>query len=184
MFLSLPEFFRPVHKQDAVQMVDLMLEDARQPAFGFDSHRMPMTVQSFYRHYFQALHLPLDARDGKAALGTEHCNVGGTRNLGVYQDIKFGRSLFIFLITEFNDDQPGRFTHLRGSQSHAGSLAHGLNHIVHQGLEVGTEIAHFTSLMPQDDLRKGDNFSNSHGGYFTRIWSTLGRFFSSRPVTP
>jgi hypothetical protein len=44
MFLSLPKFFSPVHKQDAIQMVDLMLEDASQPTFGFDGHRVTMPV--------------------------------------------------------------------------------------------------------------------------------------------
>ncbi len=60
MFLSLPEFFSSINKQYAVQVVDLVLEDARQPTFGLDGHRSTMPVQSLDRHCFEAFHISLN----------------------------------------------------------------------------------------------------------------------------
>ena len=49
LILWFPDTGGAVGKEDSIQVVDLVLEDARQPTFGFYLHRLSMPVHSFYR---------------------------------------------------------------------------------------------------------------------------------------
>ena len=64
----LPNFIRPIGKHNPIQMIHLMLENARQPTLGFDGHRLAAAVQAFDGQRLVAFHIPGITRDGKASL--------------------------------------------------------------------------------------------------------------------
>src|SRR4030042_1570603 len=111
-------------------MVNLVLKDARQPAFRLNGHRAAMSVQSLNRDSFKALHIPLDAWYGEATLSTEHSLLRGMGYRRVSHYIQFGWDFIVLVFPILNDNQAGGFAHLWSSQTHTGSLAHSLHHII------------------------------------------------------
>ena len=131
-------------------MIDLMLEDARQPAPGFDLHRLAMTVHSFDLHLGMALHLPHQAWDGETALHTQQSFLGYFYDLGVDHRPHFFRRVFILLILFafiiFDDDDAVGESDLRRGKTHTRRLAHGFDHVVYQGLEFFIKCSNCASL--------------------------------------
>src|SRR6185503_7966302 len=63
-----PEMRRALREQNSIQVIDLMLEDACQPAPCLDLGRLAMTVQSLHLYSLVAFHLTNQIRDGETAL--------------------------------------------------------------------------------------------------------------------
>src|SRR3990172_6619118 len=61
--LGSPNLARTVDVEDAFQVVDLMLQDARQPAIGLDARRLSTSVDALHGHCLVALDLAQEARD-------------------------------------------------------------------------------------------------------------------------
>src|SRR5688500_10513514 len=57
--------FDAVDEQDAVEMVNLVLEDARPPAAGLDAYRPIVESHPLDRHHFGARHLAGPTRDAQ-----------------------------------------------------------------------------------------------------------------------
>ncbi len=68
-FLEGPHALGAVRVQNAVQMVDLVLEDARQPALSAQAHGRPAAVEALDRDLGEAFHLAGVTRHRQAALG-------------------------------------------------------------------------------------------------------------------
>ena len=96
--LRLPDAGGAVREDDAVQMIDLMLEDARQPAFRLDLHRLAVAIQPFDLDRKVTLHLPNQSRHGEAALDAHDLFFGGFHDLRILYCPDFlGRVLLLFI---------------------------------------------------------------------------------------
>src|SRR5687768_4393453 len=67
--------FDAVDEQDPVEMVDLMLKDARPPAAGLDAYWTVVESHPLDRHHFGARHLTGPTGDAQAAFVTENSTV-------------------------------------------------------------------------------------------------------------
>ena len=115
-------------------MVDLMLEDACQPAFGFDLHRLAVAVQSLDLNGGMPLHFTDQVGDGEAALHTHQHLFGGFDDFRVGDRPHFlGSVLLIFIFLPFivfHNDETFRESDLRRGQPDARSFTHGLHHVI------------------------------------------------------
>src|SRR5688500_14389792 len=67
--------FDAVDEQDSVEMVDLMLKNARPPAAGLDAYRSVIESHPLDRHHFGARHLTGPTGNAQASLVTEDAPV-------------------------------------------------------------------------------------------------------------
>src|SRR5215216_3144435 len=67
--------FDAVDEQDPVEMVDLVLEDARAPATGLDAYRPIVESDPLDRHRLGARHLASPTGDAQATLVTEDATI-------------------------------------------------------------------------------------------------------------
>src|SRR5512137_2781217 len=63
LLFALPDFGGAIDEQCPVQMIQLMLEDARQPPGGLDAHGLTTAIQALDGDRVAALHLTNQARD-------------------------------------------------------------------------------------------------------------------------
>ena len=75
----------------------------------------------------------------------------------------------ILFIAKLNHHQAEWDCDLGGSQTNTRRFAHGLDHVIHQGLEFSVEIRDFVSFPAQTCIRQGDDGSEGHGFYSTRF---------------
>src|SRR5687768_2144517 len=138
--LRFPDPCGPVGKEYSVQVIDLVLEDARQPALCLDLHRLTVAVQSFYLDRRMTLHLPHQPGDGETAFHTHDFLFGSFDDLRIYNSPYFLRCvLLIFVFSTlviFDDDETLGEADLRRSQAHPRGVAHGFDHVVDQGLQI------------------------------------------------
>src|SRR6202011_1499432 len=114
---------QPVGEEDAVQMIDLVLDRPRQERIAFDLHRLAVSVESA-RHY---LHVPLDLADvagnRQTALQPDLFTLV-LDHLGIDQHVQVGVGL------DHRDAQPN--PDLGGGQADTRGRDHGVDHVVDQ----------------------------------------------------
>ena len=74
---------RALREQNSIQVIDLMLEDARQPALCLDLGGLAMTVQSLHLYIPVAFHLTDQIRDGESALHAQQSLFRGLNDLWI-----------------------------------------------------------------------------------------------------
>src|SRR5258707_12827550 len=83
-----PDLGSAVDEQDAVEVVDLVLEDARQPIAGLDLDGLAFAVEGFDGDGFVAQDVAGIARQRQAALGPIHHLLPAGHDLGLDDDVQ------------------------------------------------------------------------------------------------
>src|ERR1700682_1810092 len=112
-----------VPEEDAVDVVDLMLEAARQQAVGPHTDVLAGPVLGLDHHPLVALDLTDVAGDGEAALVADLLALGAD-DLGVDEGME--------MVLDLADDNSQQHPYLRRRQPDPGSVAHGVDHVVDQ----------------------------------------------------
>src|SRR5688572_25314586 len=110
-------------------MVNLMLENARQPTLRFELGWLAMPVQALHLYRSLTLHFADQVGDGQTAFHTHQGLFGALYNLWVDHNVELFRldfASFIIFFTVLYNDQSFRDIDLRRGQADAGSFAHGL----------------------------------------------------------
>ena len=105
-------------------MVDLVLEDARQPAFSLDGHAPVGEVKSLHADGCGALHVAEEVRQTQASFLGDRGLLGAPGDLGVGEHIT--------RIVVLHHDQPLRDADLRRGQADARRRPHRLEHVLRQ----------------------------------------------------
>ena len=126
----------PVHEEEAVQMIHLVLEDAGEQTFAFDLQGAAVPVDPPQQDAARAPDVLPEVRDGEAALLEEDLPLG-LDELGIEHDQELGR---IPILGGIGDEETVRTAHLIGGQPQARRRVHRLHHLVDQALEVAIEV--------------------------------------------
>src|SRR5829696_2869322 len=185
--------FDAVDEQDPVEMVDLMLEDARPPAAGLEAYWTVVEPHPLDRHHFGARHLAGPTRDAQAAFITEN-SAARLDNLGVDQR---NRELWAALVVEvlryMHPDQSTQYPDLRRRQPDARRGQHRLVHIFGQAAQAVVHISDAQRLLPQPRVTFEQNFEKRHESselhsvsydginQFRRVSASAGRRLNCRP---
>ena len=103
-FFDPPHARGPVGEQYPVQMINLMLKNARHPARQFELYLFALAVKTLYLQFFVTLNISLDARDRETGFRPFHQILGSSNDFGVHQGIQFFGRFFIFIIAVFDDN--------------------------------------------------------------------------------
>src|SRR5215204_2298668 len=143
-------------------MVDLMLEDARAPAAGFDANRTVVESHPLDRHHFGARHLASPTGDAQAAFVTENSTVR-LDDLGVDQRNRELRAAFVVEVLRYVDpDQSAQYSDLRRRQPHARGGQHRLIHILGEAAQAVVHISYPQRLLPQPRVTFEQYFEKRH----------------------
>ena len=63
----LPDLRGKVSKDNAIQVIDLMLKDARQPSINLELHRLAAAIETLNTDFIRPFHLADQHRDRQAA---------------------------------------------------------------------------------------------------------------------
>ena len=111
-------------------MIGFVLENACQPAFGFNALGFAMPVEALQCGINRAHHFAQFPGDREATFYAGIHLARGVDNLGVDKHIHFGQGIFIVFVAKFGHEKPLRQVHLWGRQPHSGRIPHRLNHVV------------------------------------------------------
>src|SRR5512139_2017781 len=147
----------PVHEEQSVEVVYLVLEGPRKQPGALDLERLPMPVQGFYHHTLGPFDRCQILGDAEAALLALH-EALGFKDLGVDEDQK---RMLLLADAHVDHDETLRSAHLRGGQADTRSRVHGLQHVVDETLEAAVDrgdrlslaLQHFVGVFP--DLPEG-----------------------------
>src|SRR5215204_7211618 len=143
-------------------MVDLMLEDARAPAAGFDANRTVVESHPLDRHHFGARHLASPTGDAQAAFVTENSTVR-LDDLGVDQRNRELRAAFVVEVLRYVDpDQAAQYPNLRCRQPHARGGQHRLIHILGEAAQAVVHISDPQRLLPESRVTFEQYFEKRH----------------------
>src|SRR5579864_83509 len=121
------EVRQPVDEQDAVEVVDLVLERASGEAGRLDAHFLPAPVAPFHDHRLVARNLADPARIAQTALVADLDAVA-------LDDLRVGQRPDLVLIA-LHDADAQRHADLRRGETGARRREHGLREVVHQALD-------------------------------------------------
>ena len=114
-------------EQDAVQMVDLVLDAHGQQAIGIDGEGLAVEIQRRDGDGVGPLHLVVDAGDGQTAFLVGLQRVALSDDFGVDEHPQL-----VLLFGHVDDDDTFVHVDLRGRQPDAGRLVHRLGHVGHE----------------------------------------------------
>src|SRR2546422_3655022 len=115
-----------IEKEDAVEVVDLVLDRARLVALRFDAEPLAAPIQRFHDDACGSLHITEDVGNGEAALLGRLFLLAALDNHRVDK----GEWRWIF-VPDVHDSDATRHTDLIGSQTDAFRGPHGLEQILH-----------------------------------------------------
>lgn len=145
-----------INVEDAVEVVYLVLEDARPPAFGFDADLFAFGVAAFDGDSGMAGHVVADeAGNAEAAFGAVFQLFAALEDLGIDEG-----DVLVFV---FGDEHADGLADLGGGKADTGGEAHGFPHVVDEAFEVGVEARDFLGFGSQDGLVHRENCANRHG---------------------
>jgi hypothetical protein len=129
---------------------------------------LSVAVQRLDLNGLVPLHFADQPGDGKTAFHAHHFLLGDLYDLRVDQHKEFLLQFlplvlfFVFAFGIFNDRQLQRNVHLRGGKTDARRIAHRLDHVVDQGLQVFIEFGHGFCLAPKDRFGQIYDLSQCH----------------------
>src|ERR1035437_5587583 len=110
-------------EEDAVEVIDLMLDGAGEQPVALDADLLAVAVQPPGHDTVAALHLADQSGDGEAALIPRLLALAA-HHLGVGE--------LVDLVVDLEDDDAQRHAHLGGGEAGAVGVDHGLDHVVHE----------------------------------------------------
>src|SRR6202165_3021123 len=165
----LAQIGRLVRDQYAVQMIDLVLEAARQQPVGFDAHAFAVTIPTLENAAFCAGHVANDAGNRQAAFGPDPLAL----KIDEHRIDKRERLAFL---AHVDDDDALADAYLGCSQPDTRRSVHRLNHIVDELLDerhLELERAYFLRNLAQERVRVDEDATlvrHAYKMYCERSW--------------
>src|SRR5690606_6193886 len=141
-----------VGEEDAVQMIDLVLEDDGEIALGLDPHRLVVHVDRLDRHAPGTLDIAGPARNAEAALRPD---LRPARLDDLRVEELQGRLLraVLFIFRHVDGDEPNALANLRRREANARRLEHRLEHVIGELADAVVRLADLHGLLPQYRIR-------------------------------
>jgi hypothetical protein len=150
-----------VEVDDAVQVVELVLEDAGQPALGLDPELLAVPPPGLDREGRRPGDGALPVGRGEAPLLVRDRLRAALDHLRVDQGVEG--------VLVLDHHHPQGDADLRRGQADAGGGAHGVDQVVEQALHGRVELAHALGLAAEDlVLQIGDDGTNGHTKVYPR----------------
>ena len=160
--VNLARIGHPVDEHDAIQVVDLVLENARQIIVGLDALRLTVGILAAHDDLGVPLHLAQIAGNRETALLPLLLVPRGFDNLGIHEGKQFGREALFLIGGQLDHDHAVGNVDLRRSQAHARRRAHCFDHVVNQLLELGAEFGDLACFLPEGRMSQRDDFPGCH----------------------
>ncbi len=182
-----------VDEQNAVEMVDLVLENGGEQALGQDFALLPLAVKRAGAHGRWPLDLGVIFRNRKAALLVGRAVLGRPHDLGIDEHLGVGS---FFLLGGVDHQKTDRFGDLNGRESDARRVVHGLDHVIDQAAQIIVDALDLFTDEAQLRVGQNDDRSEGHAGLFAgeasgliigwtgAVKRVLILFHSSAPVPP
>src|SRR4051812_2301340 len=154
-----------VDEQDAVEVVDLVLDAGREQALGLDLVGLAVEVEILEPHLGGALDILVDFRDRQAAFLVDRRLVRGPYDLRIDEHARLGLA---FLLGKVHGEDALRHPDLDRGEPDAGRVIHGFEHVLDQGLDVGRDLADRLGDQPQPLVGKDDDIAPCHEGRCNR----------------
>src|SRR5712691_9649668 len=154
------ELGKVVDEQDAVEMVDLVLQAGGEEPIGLDLLRRTLEIEVFYLHLRRAFHVAVIFRDREAALLVGRLLRRRPHDLRIDEDLRALGLLFLGQVQ--GDDALGR-ADLDGGEPDPGRVVHGLEHVLDQLADAGVDLLHRLGDLPQPLVRQNENVAQRHG---------------------
>ncbi len=143
-----------VGEEDAVEVVDFVLEDAGEPAFGGDFDCLATHVLTFDHDFCGAPDIVAGvARDAETAFAAKFLAFG-FRNFGVEHS-----NLAIFI---FGDEDADGLSDLWSGEADALGGVHGIEHVFDELWERWVEVMYFLRFLAKDRVFCSDYFAQCH----------------------
>src|SRR6266852_1427262 len=153
---------QPVGEEDAVQVVDLVLDGARQQRVALDLHRLPLAVEPACHHLHVAFDLADVARNREAALQADLLALP-LHHLRVHEGVQVGVGL--------DDHHAQPDAHLGCRQPDARGGDHRVHHVIDQLADAAIDTRHPPRLLAKDRRFLGEDWTDSHW-FLTYMGST------------
>jgi hypothetical protein len=181
---------QPIGVQNAVKVIDLVLENAGQIALCLEAHRAPLFVQALNRDLLVAGDLADVSGDRQTAFIADLLSPP-LDNLGIEDYLGLPWFVVLLIFRQFNDKEALEPAHLWGCQTDAVGVAHRLQHLFGKGYKPGCDLLHPSRFAPQHlkllRVVCGQNFQLRHDT-LSRILgfqpSTVGRLLASKGPWP
>src|SRR3984893_12105181 len=145
-----------IDEQDAVQMVDLMLETGRQNAVRLDLLRAAIAIEVTGAHAGRPLDVLENVRDRQAALLTGRKLRRSPETFRISETKRLRRSGFIGAFGHVEESHPLSHGDLNCRETDARRGIHGLEHIVHKRADALVDFGHRRADKAQTRIGKGD----------------------------
>src|SRR5919109_3533074 len=153
-----------VCEQDPVEVIDLVLDGAREQSIAFDPDRLALAVEAAGDHAHGALDLAHIARHRETALHADLLPLP-LDHLGVDQHVQ--------VLVRLEDDHPQPDSNLGRRQSHARRGDHGLDHVVDQLADAVIDAADPLRLLAKDRRFLGQDREYGHANSYIGSTSRL-----------
>jgi hypothetical protein len=152
-----------VDEENAIEMVDLVLQDGGEKALGQDLAFLALAVEGAGAHGRRPLDLGVIFRNGKAALLVGRALLGRPNDLGIDEHLGVGR---FFLLRGVDHQKTDGLGDLNGRESHARRVMHGLDHVVDQAAQIIVDTLDRLADETQLWIGQNDDRFEGHAGLF------------------
>lgn len=160
-----------VDEENAVEVVDLVLEGARQKAVGFHGAGVAVEVQVGDLDGAGAADVTAQTGEGEAALLAQllrasqlqfrvHEHDGHVLHHVHRLTVHFHEGDAVGIVGDINDRKLEVHRHLRSGQADAVGLAHGVQHVGGKSADLGGDFGHETALGTEHGLGVADDFAD------------------------
>lgn len=156
-----------VDEQDAVQMVDFMLQAGGKQPIGFDNLLLAVTAQILHGDGSRTLDLGKIIGNGQATLFIHRARIRRCQHLRVQEHLRLRCLAFL---RQIDHQHATRHTHLNSSQPDARRIVHCFQHVVRETQNLGIDSFHRARHLAQQRIRKDYQRFYRHGALITDLW--------------
>src|ERR1700677_5266488 len=152
-----------VDEENAIEMVDLMLQNGGEQALGQNLAFLPLAVEGAGAHGRGTLDLGVIFGDRETALLVSRALLGRPHDLGIDQHLRVGR---FFLLGGVDHPKTDGVGGLNGSEAHALRVVHGFDHVVDQLAQIVVDAFDLLADETQFGIGQNDDRFEGHAGLF------------------
>ena len=145
-----------IDEQDAIQMVDLMLEASRQNAVRLDLLRAAVAIEITGAHALGPFDVLENVRDRQAPLLTGRKLLRSPENFWIREAKRLRRGGCIGAFGHVENDHSFLHGDLNRGETDAGRGIHGFEHIIHERADALVDFGHRRAHKAQTRIGKGD----------------------------
>ena len=152
-----------VDEKNAIEMVDLVLQNGGEQALGQDLALLALAVEGAGAHGRRPVDLGVIFRNGKATLLVGRALLGRPDDFGIDEHLRVGR---LFLLRRVDHQKTDGFGDLDRRESHARRIMHGFDHVVDQLAQIVVDALDLFADETQLGVGQSDDRSEGHAGLF------------------